>query len=73
MNARVEAGPLTIGLTANIVEPTVKVEIKAVHSLLVCSTWTCFSLATPSVNGHSLSGVNPELALTGGMATLAMA
>jgi hypothetical protein len=73
MNARVEAGPLTIGLTANIVEPTIKVELKAVHSLLVCSTWTCFSLATPSVNGHSLSGVNPESALTGGMATLAMA
>jgi hypothetical protein len=70
MNARVEAGPLTIGLTANIVEPTIKVELKAVHSLVVCSTWTCFSLATPSINGHSLSGVNPELALTGGMATL---
>lgn len=73
MNARVEAGPLTVGLTANIVEPTVKVELKAVHSLTLCSTWTCFSLATPSINGHSLSGINPELSLTGGMATLAMA
>jgi hypothetical protein len=73
MNARVEAGPLSIGLTANIVEPTVKVELKAVHSLVICSTWTCFSLATPSINGHSLSGVNPESVLTGGMATLAMA
>lgn len=73
MNARVEAGPLTIGFTANIVEPTVKVEIKAVHGLILCSTWTCFSLPIPSVNGHSLSGVNPESVLTGGMATLAMA
>lgn len=63
MNARVEAGPLTVGLTANIVEPTVKVELKAVHSLTLCSTWTCFSLATPSINGHSLSGINPELSL----------
>ena len=70
MNARVEAGPLTIGFTANIVEPTIKVEIKAVHSLHLRSTWTCFSPATPSINGHSLSGVNPELSLTGGMATL---
>jgi hypothetical protein len=70
MNIRVEAGPLTIGLTSNIVEPTVKVEIKAVHSLSLCSTWTCFSLSTPSVNGHSLSGINPELVLNGGMATL---
>lgn len=73
MNARVEAGPLTIGFTAEIVEPTVKVVIKAVQSLNVRSTWTCFSLATPSVNGHSLSGVNPESVLTGGMATLATA
>jgi hypothetical protein len=70
MNIRVEAGPLTIGLTANIVEPTVKVEIKAIHGQNLRSTWTCFSLPTPSINGHSLSGVNPELALTGGMATL---
>ena len=70
MNIRVEAGPLTIGLISNIVEPTVKVEIKAVISQTSRSTWTCFSLPTPSVNGHSLSGVNPELSLTGGMATL---
>jgi len=70
MNARVEAGPLIVGLIANIVEPTVKVELKAVHVLTLCSTWTCFSLPTPSINGHSLSGINPELLLTGGMATL---
>ena len=70
MNARVEAGPLSVGFTANIVEPTVKVEIRAVHAPILCSTWTCFSLATPSINGHSLSGINPELSLTGGMATL---
>ena len=70
MNIRVEAGPLNIGLISNIVEPTVKVEIKAVISQTSRSTRTCFSLPTPSVNGHSLSGVNPELSLTGGMATL---
>jgi hypothetical protein len=70
MNIRVEAGPLTIGLISNMVEPTVKVEIVTVAKQITCSTRTCFSLATPSINGHSLSGVNPELALTGGMATL---
>lgn len=70
MNIRVEAGPLNIGLTSNIVEPTVKVEIKAIHGRHLRSTWTCFSLPTPSINGHSLSGVNPELSLIGGMATL---
>jgi|LakMenE01Jun11ns_1017448.scaffolds.fasta_scaffold9881988_2 hypothetical protein len=70
MNIRVEAGPLTIGLISNIVEPTIKVEIKACHSLHLRSTWTCFSLPTPSINGHSLSGINPELVLTGGTTTL---
>jgi hypothetical protein len=70
MNIRVEAGPLTIGLTSNIVEPTVRVELKASHSPSLRSTWTCFSLSVPSVNGHSLSGINPELVLNGGMATL---
>jgi hypothetical protein len=70
MNARVEAGPLIIGFTANIVEPTIKVEIKATISQTLRSTGACFSPAIPSVNGHSLSGINPELVLTGGMATL---
>jgi hypothetical protein len=70
MNTRVEAGPLTVGLISNIVEPTFKVELKAIHGLSLCSTWTCFSLSTPSINGHSLSGINPELSLIGGMATL---
>ena len=70
MNIRVEAGPLTIGLTSNIVEPTTKVELKAIHGHNLRSTWTCFSLPTPSINGHSLSGINPELVLTGGTTTL---
>lgn len=73
MNARVEAGSLTISLNAQIVEPTLKVSVKTAQSNVLRSTWTCFTLATPSVNGHSLSGVNPELSLTGGMATLVMA
>jgi len=70
MNIRVEAGPITIGFTSNMVEPTVKVEIVTVAKQITYSTRTCFSLSTPSINGHSLSGINPELSLTGGMATL---
>lgn len=73
MNVRVEAGSLNAGLTASIVEPTVKVEIKVLQTINFTSARTCFTLATPSVNGHSLSGVNPELTLMGGMATLAAA
>jgi hypothetical protein len=61
MNIRVEAGPITLGLTTQMVEPTVKVELKAIHSLSLRSTWTCFSLPTISVNGHSLKSINPEL------------
>lgn len=73
MNTRVEAGPITVSLVANFVEPTIKVEIKHVAKHNLRSTWTCFSLGTPSVNGHSLSGVNPDSILTGGMATSVMA
>jgi hypothetical protein len=73
MNARVEAGPINIRLTSNIVEPTIKVELRVIHSPILRSTRTCFSLATPSVNGHSLSGINPELILNGGTTTLVMA
>ena len=70
MNVKVEAGSLSLGLKATMVEPTVKVEIKACAKASVYSTRTCFALATPSINGHSLSGVNPEFTLIGGMATL---
>lgn len=70
MNARIEAGSLTIGFTAQIVEPTIKVSVKTAYVNVLCSTWTCFNPAPISLNGHSLSAINPELVLTGGMATL---
>lgn len=73
MNVRVEAGPLTFSVIAEIVEPTTKVEIKVLHNQTLCSTWVCFAPTPISVNGHSLSAINPELVLTGGMATSAMA
>jgi hypothetical protein len=73
MNARIEAGSLTIGFTAQIVEPTVKVSVKTAYVNVLRSTWTCFNSAPISLNGHSLSAINPESVLNGGMATLAMA
>jgi len=72
MNIRVEAGSLNISLSATLVEPTCKVKIVWAVDNISCSTWTCFTLI-PSINGHSLSGVNPELSLIGGMATSVMA
>jgi hypothetical protein len=70
MNVRVEAGSLTISLTGTVIEPTIKVEIKTLAQQVLQTKWTCFTLAPLSVNGHSVSAINPELALTGGMATL---
>ena len=72
MNARVEAGPLTLSLNAVVIEPTVNTQVKAAISHGAV-TWTCLSLAPLSVNGHSISAINPQSTLTGGMATLAMA
>lgn len=70
MNVKVEAGSLDLSLKATIVEPTIKVEIKHVAKHNLRSTWTCFSLTPISVNGHSVSAINPEFALIGGMTTL---
>ena len=73
MNARVEAGPISVSLTTTVVEPTISVVIKSVVGQSPTSTWTCFSHTTPSINGHSISGINPESVLLGGMATSVMA
>lgn len=70
MNVRVEAGSLDISIKATIVEPTIKVEISVLQTQSLRSDWACFSLAPISVNGHSVSAINPEFALIGGMATL---
>lgn len=73
MNVRIETGSLTIGLSANFIEPTIKVEISSNVEHVLLLTWTCFILPSVSVNGHSISAINPELILTGGTTTLAMA
>lgn len=70
MNVRVEAGSLSVSLVGTVVEPTIKVEIQTVAQQVLQTTWTCFTLAPLSVNGHSVSAINPEFALMGGMATL---
>ena len=70
MNVRVEAGSLSVSLVGTVVEPTIKVEIQTVAQQVLQTKWTCFTLAPLSVNGHSVSAINPEFALMGGMATL---
>lgn len=70
MNVRVEAGSLSVSLTGTVIEPTIKVEIQTVAQQVLQTKWTCFTLAPLSVNGHSVSAINPEFALMGGTTTL---
>jgi hypothetical protein len=74
MNTRIEAGPLTLQASAELVSPVTHVEINSdsshVKELL---QWTCFSPLVISINGHSLNAINPDFAKAGELTTLAMA
>lgn len=74
MNVEIEAGSLTIGFVAEIVQPKVVIELEFEGNVAITySVTTCFYPTILQVNGHSLSSVNPDFALIGVMATLAMA
>lgn len=74
MNVEIEAGTLTIGFMAQIVEPKIVVELKLEGSnAITYSVTTCFYPTIISLNGHSLSAVNPDFNLIGVMATSIMA
>jgi hypothetical protein len=67
MDVRVEVGVLQAGAEAVVAT----VVTQRVHSVeIVSPVVTSFSLAPViSVAGHSISSINPELALVGGIAT----
>ena len=69
MNTCVQAGPLTVSLVAILGDVKVSTTITTfdVNGPLV--ELTCLPLFKLTVNGHSISAINPELALLGGMAT----
>ena len=73
MNVRVEAGSIIVNLKSTLVEPTLNVGICRHDIVSPLTNWTCFTLTQPTVNGHSLSAINPQDFLIGGMTTLAMA
>jgi hypothetical protein len=74
MNVRVEAGPLTTQVTAVVLDAHVVTQVKKVHSHAFPSlTWACFTLASPSINGHSLNAINPDFAKAGELTTSALA
>jgi hypothetical protein len=68
MDVRVEAGVLQAGTEAVVAT----VVTQRVHSVeIVSPVVVSFSLAPViSVAGHSISAINPELALVGGQATV---
>jgi hypothetical protein len=73
MNICVQAGPLTISVVAKMVGS--KVSTSTSHVLTVAKQvgTACLHAFNLSLNGHSISAINPELVLTGGTTTSAMA
>jgi hypothetical protein len=70
MNTCVQAGPLTLSVSAEIVNSKVSTSISHMITVAQQVETTCLHAFNLSLNGHSISAINPELALTGGMATL---
>ena len=70
MNICVQAGPLTISVVAKMVNSKVSTSTPNVLTVAKLVETTCLHPFNLSLNGHSISAINPELVLTGGMATL---
>lgn len=71
MNASVQAGPLENFVSAEFTDVKVFTSITHITSLFPSVVnMTCLPLSIISINGHSLSAINPDNILIGGMATL---
>jgi hypothetical protein len=73
MNICVQAGPLTISIVAKMVGSKVSTYTPNVFTVAQRVEATCLHHFNLSLNGHSISAINPELVLTGGTTTSAMA
>jgi hypothetical protein len=73
MNVNVQAGSLTLGVVATMSNAKVSTVVSFATFHIGNVETTCLSFAPLTVNGHSISAINPESTFTGGMATLAMA
>ena len=69
MNTNVQAEALTIGFKAEMVDAKVSVVIGISNRFVVTATDTFRLSSVVSINGHSLSAINPDV-LIGGEATL---
>jgi uncharacterized membrane protein len=73
MNTCVQAGPLTLSFVAKLGDVKVSTTISFIDNFVAVVELTCLPLTKLTINGHSISAINPELVLTGGTTTLAMA
>jgi hypothetical protein len=73
MNTCVQAEALTINLVARMIDAKVSTVISLQNELVTSVVTTCLYTSSLSVNGHSISAINPENILIGGETTLAMA
>lgn len=73
MNAKIGAGPFTVCVKAVIVNATVSSQINIPSLAMFMVAWACPSLSIVSINGHSLSAINPDFVEEGELTTLALA
>jgi hypothetical protein len=69
MNTCVQAGPLTVSLVAILGDVKVSTSNTTFDVIGPLVELTCLPLFKLTVNGHSISAINPESVLLGGMAT----
>lgn len=72
MNVEVRVGSINIGLSAKLVKPTLTTSSKISVATTITHT-QCVVSTVISINGHSLSAVNPDRMLIGGETTLVTA
>ena len=74
MNTNVQADTFSIGLVASMEEVKVSTVINLLPNRHIAYVdAVCLPLFQLSLNGHSISAINPEDSLMGGMATSVMA
>lgn len=72
MNVRIEAGPCSLAVKAEISSPAINTNInRFIKNSLGTLFWACL-FSAPSINGHSLNAVNPDV-VGGELTTSALA
>lgn len=73
MNVEIGVGSFNVGFSATLIEPTPITRTIFIFENKIGQPLTHSISTIVSLNGHSLSAVNPDLTLVGGKATLVAA